>query len=185
MVIYAAEHPNARTLSIPLLELAAKQYWSLSSPLILNKGAHGKPFFQDYPHHHFNISHSGQYILCALDNVPVGIDIQIIKPRRTAFLDHLCSPQERQWLRERNDHPEAFALLWSMKESICKYSGRGLTFPISNIKIPLPHNREKDLTLDGVCYSLFHGADWYACVCSQHPWSGELIWCHNSFNQQK
>ena len=177
MVIYGAEHPAPRSLSVPLLEQAAKQHWGLTPPFTMKQGPYGKPFFPDYPGHHFNISHSGQYILCALDGAPVGIDIQIIKPHRTAFLDRICSVEERSWLLERDDKPEAFALLWSLKESICKYSGRGLTLPISGIRVPLPLNGEQHLTSEGVWYSLFHGKDWYACVCGRQPWEEDLIWC--------
>lgn len=176
MVIYGAEHPNPRNLSVPLLERVAKQHWGLIPPFTLKHGPHGKPFFQDYPDHHFNISHSGQYILCALDCAPVGIDIQIVKPRRTAFLDRICSLEERKWLLEQDDKPDAFTILWTLKESICKYSGRGLTLPISEIQVPLPRSEEQYLKSDEVWYSLFHGNGWHACVCSRKPWDGTLIW---------
>ena len=179
MVIYGAEHPAPRSLSVPLLERAAKQHWGLVPPFILKQGPYGKPFFQNYPDYHFNISHSGQYILCALDRTPVGIDIQTIKPHRTAFLDRICSAEERNWLLERDDKPEYFALLWSLKESICKYSGRGLTLPISEIRVPLPRDGEQHIRSEGVWYSLFQGKDWYACVCGQQPWEDDLIWCKN------
>lgn len=176
MVIYGAEHPSPHSLSVPLLERAARQHWGLTTPLTLKQGPYGKPFFPDDPDHHFNISHSGQYILCALDDAPVGIDIQIVKPRRTAFLDRICSVEERKWLRSMGDKPESFTVLWSLKESCCKYSGRGLTLPISEIHVPLPCSGERHLKSDGIWYSLFQGKDWYACVCAQHPWDGDLIW---------
>ena len=37
-----------------------------------------KPYLKDYPDIHFNGSHSGEYLVCALSDVPVGIDIQKI-----------------------------------------------------------------------------------------------------------
>ncbi len=181
MIIYGAEHPNPRTRSIPLLAYALERHWSIPSPFELDRGPYGKPFLPAYPDCHFNISHSGTYILCALDDAPIGIDIQIVKPRRTAFLDRICSPEERKWLSERSDNQNAFTQFWCIKESACKQTGRGLTFPVSEIQIPLPHNDERHLNANGVWYSLFHGTDWYACVCGKQPWDGEIIW-HNAFN---
>ncbi len=38
--------------------------------------ASGKPFFADHPSVHFNISHSFEYVLCAIADHPVGCDIE-------------------------------------------------------------------------------------------------------------
>src|SRR5699024_6092340 len=45
----------------------------------LSKNEYGKPLLKNYPSYEFNISHSGDYVLCAVDNKPVGIDIEKIK----------------------------------------------------------------------------------------------------------
>ena len=37
----------------------------------------GKPYLRLHPELFFNISHSGEWIACALGNVPVGIDIRL------------------------------------------------------------------------------------------------------------
>ena len=176
LVVYATEHPDARTLSRTLLERIALQHWQLSPPLRLELGPHGKPFLPDAPQHHFNISHSGNLIVCGLDDAPLGVDIQLAQPRRAVFLDRLCTPEERAWLRARQDSPQAFALLWTMKESRCKWSGRGLAFPISNIAVPLPKADERILELDGLFFSLRSGPGWQFCLCSEKAWEDELYW---------
>ena len=43
------------------------------------KGEHGKPFFTLLPKIHYNISHSGKYVMCLFAGEEVGIDIQIHK----------------------------------------------------------------------------------------------------------
>ena len=50
-----------------------------------------------------------------------------------------CSPQRSGpgcwgW----GDDPEAFTQLWTLKESFCKFTGLGLTRPVSAIPVPLP-----------------------------------------------
>ena len=42
-------------------------------------GEHGKPFFTLLPKIHYNISHSGKYVMCLFAGEEVGIDIQIHK----------------------------------------------------------------------------------------------------------
>lgn len=37
---------------------------------------HGKPYLPDYSDVHFNISHSEKYVVCAVSDKPVGVDIQ-------------------------------------------------------------------------------------------------------------
>lgn len=176
LVVYAMEHPDARKLSRALLERIALQHWQITPPLHLERGSHGKPFLPDAPQHHFNISHSENLIVCALDDAPLGVDIQLAKPRRAAFLEQLCMPKERAWLRARQDSPQAFALLWTLKESRCKWSGRGLQFPISDIAVPLPKADERTLELDGLIFSLRSGPGWQFCLCSERGWEGELSW---------
>lgn len=176
MVVYGIRHEQAHTLSLPLLAWAAQLHWGLTALPPLTRTPRGKPFFPDHPEYQFNISHSGAYLVCALDSAPVGVDLQVFRPSRTAFLDRLCAPQERVWLAARQDSPLAFARLWAMKESRCKWSGQGLTRPISNISVPLPAADEPLLTLDGLHYALRTGADWAFCLCSGTAWDGEIQW---------
>ena len=43
------------------------------------KGEHGKPFFTLLPRIHYNITHSGKYVMCLFAGEEVGIDVQIHK----------------------------------------------------------------------------------------------------------
>ena len=44
-----------------------------------SKGEHGKPFFTLLPRIHYNITHSGKYVMCLFAGEEVGIDVQIHK----------------------------------------------------------------------------------------------------------
>ena len=176
MVVYAAQHPDPPKASASFLARCAALHWGLQGPLPLARGPYGKPYLPHHPQHHFNLSHSGTILVCAMDDAPVGVDVQLCQPRRKAFLDKLCTPEERQWLRERSDSGRAFALFWSLKESRCKWSGRGLQRPISDIHIPLPQTDEDRLGQDGLIFSLHSGEGWQLCLCSTSPWNGEIQW---------
>lgn len=138
MTVFGTIRNDATKQSQHLLQVAVALHWNMNTLPTIATGQWGKPYFQSNPHHHFNLSHSGDTVLCALSNSPVGVDIQRLRPSRSKFLDHICSPQERQWLSDFEDSEPAFALLWSLKESLCKYSGRGITRPIPHIVVPLP-----------------------------------------------
>lgn len=42
---------------------------------------YGKPYLQKNCGYYFNVSHSGTYVVCAIDRTEIGIDIEIIKEK--------------------------------------------------------------------------------------------------------
>lgn len=176
MVVCALKQPGARALSEALLARAVLEHWRLPFLPDIQRGTYGKPFFPSHPDYYFNLSHSGDLLVCALNSAPVGVDIQMVKPCRPRLLDRVCSAEERLWLRQRADASEAFTLLWCMKESRCKQSGRGLSPPISAISVPLPRRDETVLKTDGLFFSLASGPDWRLCLCAAAPWDGSIRW---------
>ena len=63
-----------------LADTLTEAYQKLKKQLVY--GTHGKPALSDSFSPHFNISHSGKYAVCALSEVPCGIDIQEKKELR-------------------------------------------------------------------------------------------------------
>ena len=77
----------------------------------------------------FNISHSGEWIACALGNVLVGIDIQYhreIKLEQTAR--KICTPQEWKLFTQADTEKEKriFCFRSGQKESYLKFTGDGI-----------------------------------------------------------
>lgn len=62
---------------------------------------YGKPFLINYQNIHFNISHSGKWVVCATDVLPVGIDIEEIKPTDLKIAESFFSPSEYTSLLEQ------------------------------------------------------------------------------------
>jgi len=95
---------------------------------------HGRPYLE--ANVDFNISHSGEYILCAVaGGTRVGIDIEEIKPVDfTDFTDLMSQDQWRQ-IRESDGPLKSFFTFWAIKESIIKADGRGLSIPLNDIII--------------------------------------------------
>lgn len=165
MLIYSTAGLTDRAQARDLLALAAKEAWGLSPlpEIALLEG--GKPFFPGYPGLHFNLSHSGDLALCALDGAPVGVDIQIVKQWRPSLPRRVCSTEELAWLEGQPEFWPAFTLLWALKEARVKESGIGLTSPIRNIRVPLPG--PEPVLFDGLRFRSWSGPGWAAAVCGR------------------
>jgi 4'-phosphopantetheinyl transferase len=89
----------------------------------------GKPYFNSFKSCHFNISHSGNWVVCAFENDPVGIDIQkIIKiPRKeldAIVLRFFHKDEQIQYFNLEDSEKENFFFTqWAIKESYIKLVG--------------------------------------------------------------
>ena len=177
MVVYTACGLTRRTQVYNLLALAVKEQFGLSPLPPVDREERGKPFFPGHPALRFNLSHSGGLALCALDDLPVGADLQIVKASwRPGLMDRICSPAEREWLAARGDRWADFALLWAMKESRVKQTGEGLTRAIRGIAVPLPEAGETLCPLGPLWFGLYGGEGWRAAVCGLTPPPKEITW---------
>ena len=61
---------------VPYLE-KVREYSSLR----IGIGEHGKPYLQDYPEVHFNLSHAGNRVMCVVSPEPAGCDIEGVESR--------------------------------------------------------------------------------------------------------
>lgn len=102
------------------------------------KNLYGKPYVEDYPNIHFNISHSGEYVLCAFDNKPIGVDIEEIKDIEFEdIIKSFFAEQEIYYIinGEKNTQINRFYDIWTLKESYIKCLGQGLSIPLKSFVI--------------------------------------------------
>ena len=100
----------------------------------LSEDSFGKPKVTNYKDIHFNISHSGSWVVCAVDDVPVGIDVELIKPIDIGIAKRFYSREEyiKLMMLNEEERMEYFYKLWTLKESYIKAIGRGLLIDISS-----------------------------------------------------
>ena len=100
------------------------------------RGTHGKPYVLGNKFY-FNLSHSGEYVFCVYDNEPIGIDLQKIKDHIPKHTDKILSAEEKEYLEFLNteESVSVFYQLWSDKESVIKWDGRGLRLPLQRISV--------------------------------------------------
>ncbi len=124
----------------------------------------GKPWFPDFPRLCFNVSHSGGLCLCALDHVPVGCDIELVRPRSKRLPAYALSQGELAWFRTRGEQWADFCTLWTMKEARVKCTGEGLRRPVREISVPLLVPGEETI-FDGFRFTALAGEGWRGAVC--------------------
>lgn len=98
---------------------------------------YGKPGLTHNPDIHFNLSHSGQLVVCAVDSLPVGIDVEEIQPIDMSIAQNCCTQEELTWLTasKAEDRLKCFYELWTIKESYLKAKGEGLASPLDSFSI--------------------------------------------------
>ena len=92
-------------------------------------GPHGKPYLTGNPFY-FNLSHSGEYALCAVCDREVGCDIQVIGSVREALLRRRLHSKERDYIlsgADEREQAERFTRIWTLRECYVKQTGIGLS----------------------------------------------------------
>lgn len=121
---------------------AVHQSFGIPVPLRIAERQDGKPYLADCPDLHYNLSHSGGLVLCALGDEGVGADVQIWQPDRIGLAEKICTAEERQALRAAEDPVRAFFDLWTAKEAYLKYLGTGIRRRMNSFRV------EKDMVID-------------------------------------
>lgn len=84
----------------------------------------GKPYLPDQPY--FSISHCKNGLLVAIDDNPIGVDIECIRHASDQLIDYTMSPEEATAIRSAGCPDRAFSALWTQKEALLKMVGTGI-----------------------------------------------------------
>ncbi len=101
-------------------------------------GKFGKPYLPDYPKIHFNISHSGKFVACAVCNRPIGIDVQEITPYRPNVAARVFSSTDLEQISTSHNQAEEFTKIWTQKEAYLKMLGVGFRTGTQIVKFSHP-----------------------------------------------
>lgn len=136
-----------------LLARAIQQVWGMDALPGIARTESGKPYFPDHPERHFNLSHSGGLALCALSDTPVGVDIEVIRPRRENLPAYVFKGEDYERYLALGGDWDSFFTLWTEMESIIKYTSEGLKA------------YRRAVRPDGCVLSNLSGDGWKGAVC--------------------
>jgi 4'-phosphopantetheinyl transferase len=148
--------------------------------LDIRYGEKGKPCLPGDPVH-FNLSHSGDWVVAALASAPVGIDVERIKPNKLKIARRFFTDNEFDSIMEKPEEHrlDHFFELWTMKESYLKAVGKGLTQSLSSFSVISKsgeYKLENNGNFAGVnfrSYSLGHG--YKLAVCAMEDLFAESV----------
>lgn len=164
-VLYGAVPPTrqaSRETARRLLAFAVRDAWGWERFPPLARAPGGKPFFPGFPAFHFSLSHTGGLCLCALSaGGPVGVDCEMIRPRRAGLPRYVMSGREFTLF---DGSWESFFEIWTQKEAYCKYLGRSI-LPPKTVPTPPP-----------VPWRGYRGEGWRAALCGGEPLPADIRW---------
>lgn len=179
-----AQLPEARRKKTDTLRFEKDRLLSLGAGLLLQqaledaglpytdmcKGEHGKPYFPAFPAFHFNLSHSGTKVLCAVADRPVGCDTEKVTKANVALAKRFFAPDEYEALLAQPEGARDvfFFRLWTLKESFLKATGCGLSYPLNAFSLIIdPKSISITQKLDAKHYGFYEFAleGGYRCAC--------------------
>jgi 4'-phosphopantetheinyl transferase len=122
-----------------LLLEGLKRYSTDKSLKNIDYDEYNKPFISNSTIQ-FNISHSGEYVICAItEGYSIGVDIEKVDVIGFENFTNVLSSRELNYIRKSSRPLKSFYELWVRKESVVKADRRGLTIPLSEINIQMRH----------------------------------------------
>lgn len=138
----------------------------------------GKPLLLNRNDVHFNISHSGDWVVVALSEKEVGIDVEKIREPEYRIAERFFSSFELKQLNALKGDVKKirFFELWTLKESYLKLLGKGLTQSLGSFSVIKEMDKYK-LFFNGQEEPSIHffqnqpDAEYLLAICSR---SGEI-----------
>ena len=137
-------HQKDKKLSIGaelLLKYSLNQI-GISNP-VFDHDQYGKPFLGNHPLVHFNLSHSEDYVACAVSDSPVGVDIEHIQDAELDIARHYFFGSEYEHIQNSPRQERAFFQFWVLKESYMKMTGLGFRMALDEFSIDI-NNSSRD-----------------------------------------
>ena len=114
----------------------------------------------------FNISHSGNYVLCAFGDENVGCDVEIINTYNDKVVNRFFTVSEQKVLNSSNKKDVDFTRLWTLKESVLKFTGSGVSGGLSSYDFS-EYVQKDDFNAYGLNFKVIESSDKIISICSQ------------------
>lgn len=152
----AKEDQKRAVIGWLLLAYGLRKEYGIARPPEFSYGASGKPFLPGENMPFFSISHSGNYIGCALHSEEIGLDIQKTVTPRPSLIRKVCTQKEaaRVDRASQDSSRQEFCRIWTQKESVVKLTGEGICKDFRNILLLHPEIHTATLPLAGGAYFL-------------------------------
>lgn len=136
---------------------------------------YGKPYLKFHKDFHFNLSHSGDWVVCAIDDKHIGIDIEKVEILDLDISRNFFASDEYQDLLSQNPNNQLsyFYDLWTIKESYIKAYGKGLSLDLHSFSVGIKNENiilKKGSALKNCFFKQYDIEEGYKiAVCALNP----------------
>lgn len=169
-----------------------KHYGFTNDKILYGYQEFGKPYLLQHPHLHFNISHSGDWVVGVVSTDLIGIDVEkIISIKQDVSLLALTN-EENKKIQQLNeiDKSDFFFTLWTLKESYAKATGKGLSEGLNTLSISTDNDiisikkNEKRIQAYFEILECIEGYKFCWCSLSKQYCKGIKLFSIDEFNQE-
>lgn len=128
-----------------LLRYTLKKHFGIEGALVeFEQNEYGKPALKGNQDIKFNLSHSGNWVICAVSDKDVGVDVEEIKEKELDIAKRFFAPCEYQYIKNSHNPSEKFFTYWTLKESYVKAEGKGMSIPFDSFSFSLEPEEDGD-----------------------------------------
>lgn len=113
--------------------------------IFIKENEYGKPYIEN-SNLHYNVSHSGKWVICVMDTQEIGIDIEEYRKVNIECNKNIFTKNEYKKVICSKKPEREFIRLWTIKESYIKLIGKGLQIPLNSFEI------EKNIIINNNTY---------------------------------
>lgn len=136
-------------------------------------GEYGKPYIKNLSQFHYSLSHSEEWIICVAGKLPVGADVQKMRPWKMQMAKRFYSEVEYDRLvslenTDKEMQTRLFYKMWTAKECCVKLTGRGIGAGISQYVTDEGFKHISGLEHNNFYINIYDTiSDYIVCVCSE------------------
>ena len=149
----AGEEDRKRTIAGEILarQMLGKRLGVPAEEVPLQWEEEGKPTVEGNALY-CSISHSGPFVVCAVAETPIGVDVEVIRGAEEKFIRRTCSDREMEYIHYGDAGCfRRFWECWTAKEALFKLTGKGPLLALSAFELPehvvLDHTVKNGCTL--------------------------------------
>lgn len=123
------------TVEYALNKLLKRHFINMDTPVSIDYDQYGKPFLNNIPGIplpiYISLSHSGDYAVAMISDVPCGIDIEKTTRDLKKISKRFFCKDEIETVKTEAD----LTKIWTLKESIMKADGKGLSLGMNSFSV--------------------------------------------------
>jgi 4'-phosphopantetheinyl transferase len=128
-------------------------------------GKYDKPYISNHEDIHFNLSHSGNMVLCAISDMEVGADIEYVDAGIDLNIAKLYFyNSEYENIMDSTNPADEFFRYWVLKESYMKYTGLGMNLSLDSFEILIEDKISLKNNYENLTFNLFEIEDYKIAV---------------------